>query len=247
MQKASEFLNQLTQLKVAEAEALRITRSKIDAKELTDDLAPAPAVTLKDFDELLASIATQRTALAAKEDAPVQRSAQAAAQPKDDFLNIEDLHQDLNLHIERSAKRGDVMAQAQGVQMQLMEQLTRAVVKLSDQIAAIGQRTDNQFVEIQRSLASRVPAGPRALTGAQPLPSPNEEGVSKQATRVAVHQALTQAIQRSAAAIANAATPAERAVEQTKMTRLSQASAQLSGGADPAKVAADAGIDYKAA
>lgn len=246
MQKASEFLNQLTQLKVAEAEALRITRSKIDAKELTDDLAPAPAVTLKDFDELLASIATQRTALAAKEEAPVQRSAQGA-QAKDDFLNIEDLHQDLSLHIERSSKRGDVLAQAQGVQMQLMEQLTRAVVKLSDQIASIGQRTDNQFVEIQRSLASRVPAGPRALTGAQPLPSPNEEGVSKQATRVAVHQALTQAIQRSAAAISNAATPGDRAAAQAKMEQLRHASSQLSGGADPATVAANAGIEYKAA
>lgn len=246
MQKASEFLNQLTQLKVAEAEALRITRSKIDAKELTDDLAPAPAVTLKDFDELLASIATQRTALAAKEEAPVQRSAQGA-QAKDDFLNIEDLHQDLSLHIERSSKRGDVLAQAQGVQMQLMEQLTRAVVKLSDQIASIGQRTDNQFVEIQRSLASRVPAGPRALTGAQPLPSPNEEGASKQATRVAVHQALTQAIQRSAAAISNAATPGDRAAAQAKMEQLRHASSQLSGGADPATVAANAGIEYKAA
>lgn len=246
MQKASEFLNQLTQLKVAEAEALRITRSKIDAKELTDDLAPAPAVTLKDFDELLASIATQRTALATKEEAPVQRSAQGAP-AKDDFLNIEDLHQDLSLHIERSSKRGDVLAQAQGVQMQLMEQLTRAVVKLSDQIASIGQRTDNQFVEIQRSLASRVPAGPRALTGAQPLPSPNEEGVSKQATRVAVHQALTQAIQRSAAAISNAATPGDRAAAQAKMEQLRHASSQLSGGADPATVAANAGIEYKAA
>lgn len=247
MQKASEFLNQLTQLKVAEAEALRITRSKIDAKELTDDLAPAPAVTLKDFDELLASIATQRTALAAKEEAaPVQRSAQGA-QAKEDFFNIEDLHQDLSLHIERSSKRGDVLAQAQGVQMQLMEQLTRAVVKLSDQIASIGQRTDNQFVEIQRSLASRVPAGPRALTGAQPLLSPNEEGVSKQATRVAVHQALTQAIQRSAAAISNAATPGDRAAAQAKMEQLRHASSQLSGGADPATVAANAGIEYKAA
>lgn len=229
-QRASEWTEQVKNL-IPQDELVRIRQSMIDAKTLDNDLETVAAVTPAAFKDALIKVqqsmqANEQAARESKEPIAPKPAPQAQAQNVFEDEDIAMLRHELGVHVARSGRRSETQALALTSMATLLESIASQVAALSEQVAA-GQRASNErLVTIEQSM--KRPTAPKTvagqLTGARPVPGPNDEPPARATERAAFDRDLKREINVARSRLQQATNDGERAAARERFKQLSAAS-----------------------